>query len=129
MIRNAARAAVVCAFAWNAQAQSVAPLQRTDPADPALPVPAARYDSPYANYQRFEEQKPASWRALNDEVERLGGHEGHIKGATANEPPRAPSASDAARAAPSVVAPSTAPSTVPNTAPRPASGAAHKHHH
>lgn len=132
MFRIAANVAVVCAFACNAQAQSASPLQRFDPADPALPVPAARYDSPYSAYQRFEEQKPASWRALNDEVERLGGHEGHIKGAGASEPPRAPSASDATRAAPSPApqaAPGTAPNTAPNTAPRPAAGGAHKHHH
>ncbi len=124
MIRIAANVAVVCAFACSAQAQSAAPLQRSDPADPALPVPAARYDSPYSGYQRFEEQKPASWRALNDEVERLGGHEGHIKGSAPNEPPRAPAAREAARAAPSP-----APQAAPNPALKPAAGGAHKHHH
>lgn len=134
----AACAAVVCVLAWGgySHAQSAQPINPAGPADPALQAPAFRYDSPYSTYQRFEEQKPASWRTLNDEVERLGGHMGHVKDAAMKEPPSAAPPQNAARPAqptPSTTqaAPST-PQLPANAAPKPAqpaTGGAHKHHH
>lgn len=60
------------ALAWPlasaAQPLSAAP----DPADPKAIVPAVRYESAFAGYRGFEEQKLAPWRALNDQVRSTG---------------------------------------------------------
>lgn len=50
------------------------------PADAAARVPPFTYESAFANYARFREEKPAPWREINDEVGRVGGHLGILKG-------------------------------------------------
>jgi hypothetical protein len=52
---------------------------RANPADPALAVAEPTYASSFAGYRRYESPQIAPWRELNDEMERLGGHAGHIK--------------------------------------------------
>ena len=46
---------------------------RPDPADPAVPVPAAEYRSSFAGYRPLGEESVGDWRAANDEVRRIGG--------------------------------------------------------
>lgn len=60
-------------------AQEVA--RTSDPADPAAAIAPARYESAFCNYRPLAEtdESPAqAWRAANDEVGRLGGHQGHM---------------------------------------------------
>ena len=54
---------------------------RPDPTNPAAAVPARKYESAFAGYQPFREEKLEDWRALNDEVGRAGGHVGIFGGA------------------------------------------------
>ena len=54
-----------------------------DPAEPGAPL---LYESAFASYQTSSEsvQSPdKNWRAINDEMGRLGGHAGHTKEAAA----------------------------------------------
>lgn len=55
---------------------------RPDPADAGAPVPATSYDSVFHNYVSDREPKAAGWKEVNDEVGLIGGHVGHIRGAT-----------------------------------------------
>lgn len=132
MVRIAACLAAVCALTFDVQAQSTSSMKRVDPADPNLAVPVGRYQSPYSTYQRFEEQKPASWRALNDEVERLGGHPGHIKDPALNESARSDAPPQTGSSAPPVRSTEQAPPPASVVAPKPVQppgGGAHRHHH
>ena len=56
------------------------------PADPSAAVPAPRYDSAFNGYVRQREEKPAPWRDVNDEVARVGGHIGILRGAVQHKP-------------------------------------------
>ena len=70
------------------------------PSDPAAAVPPARYESAFGAYVPHSEPKIASWRDINDEAARIGGHVGSIRQSGVDGgKPRAESAS-----------PSTAPS-------------------
>lgn len=51
-----------------------------DPADPAAPVPALQYQSAFEGYRGFRETPLAPWRDVNDEVARVGGHLGVLRG-------------------------------------------------
>ena len=73
-----------------------AALAQTDvprnPSDPAVPVPKVEYRSAFADYRPYAEEDAgpaASWRALNDEMGRLGGHRGHLAGAGEGRPDKA----------------------------------------
>lgn len=66
-------ASMLTPFAANAQ-----PSAQRDPADPSVPVSAARYESAFEGYQAFQDQKPAPWKEINEEMGRLGGHAGHM---------------------------------------------------
>lgn len=57
------------------------PAAAPDPANPAAAVPGIQYESAFAGYQPFREEKLQDWRALNDEVGRAGGHIGIFGGA------------------------------------------------
>ena len=61
-----------------ALAQSDVALQA---ANPAVSVPAVRYDSAFAGYRSFRDEDLPDWRALNDDVARAGGHVGILGGA------------------------------------------------
>ena len=55
------------------------------PADPAATAPALKYESAFADYRPYREEKLAPWRDLNDEVGRVGGHVGMFRGGQTNE--------------------------------------------
>ncbi len=50
------------------------------PADPAAPAPAVGHDSAFAGYNKFRDEKLSDWRNVNDEVGRVGGHVGILRG-------------------------------------------------
>ena len=81
-----------CAASWlsSATAQQHA---NANPADPQAEVQPARYQSAFTGYRPFRDEKPASWRGLNDEVARVGGHAGIFRGS-------APAAQQSAAPAP-----------------------------
>lgn len=86
---------------------------RLRPDDPAVKTPPLAPPSAFAGYRPFLDEPPAPWREVNDEVGRLGGHMGHMKGEAAES------------AAPQLVPGSAAPeSTRPNDAP---GGRTHEH--
>lgn len=58
------------------------PFAADRPDDPALPVAAAAYASPFAGQPGFTTVEPRPWRRTNDLVRRLGGPAGHLR-----EPP------------------------------------------
>ena len=64
---------------------------RSDPTDPAAPVARLSYESPFSGYQRHEEPAPSRWKDVNKEVENLGGHVGHARGARSAAPQRSTS--------------------------------------
>ena len=53
------------------------------PTNPAAPVPPATYESGLAGYVPFREEKLVPWPEVNDEVARVGGHIGILRGAAA----------------------------------------------
>lgn len=61
---------------------AAAPLAAADqhrppvPTDPAVPVPAMKYDSAFAGYRAYRGQSILPWRDVNDDVARAGGHAG-----------------------------------------------------
>jgi len=71
--------AALAALAPHAAAQQ--PAAKPNPADPAAPVPAVKYESAFTGYRSFREEPLAPWRSVNDEAARAGGHIGIIGGA------------------------------------------------
>ena len=69
--------AVLAAAAPFAAAQQ----PRPEPTEPAAPVPAFRYESGFDGYRGFRDEPLAPWRELNDDVARIGGHVGIVRGA------------------------------------------------
>lgn len=49
------------------------------PSDPAAAVPPAGYESAFGDYAPHREPEIASWRDLNDEAARIGGHIGSLR--------------------------------------------------
>lgn len=74
--------AVLAAVAPFAAAQQ----SRPEPTDSATPVPAFRYDSGFAGYRGFRDEPLAPWREVNDDVARIGGHIGIVRGARVKPP-------------------------------------------
>jgi hypothetical protein len=68
---------------------------RPDPAAPGAAVAPLKYESAFTGYAPFRDQPPASWRELNDEVARVGGHLGILRGASGHgsTQPAAPASS------------------------------------
>lgn len=54
------------------------------PTDPSAPAPRVTYNSAFEGYHGHREEPPADWRAVNDEVGRVGGHIGIFRGAGAH---------------------------------------------
>ena len=79
---------------------------RPGPADAAASVAAAGYDSAFSDYVKDSEVAPAQWKEVNDEVGRIGGHAGYMRGATGNAvKPAVPNVTPAAKPSPPPVAP------------------------
>jgi len=81
-----------------AQAAGAAPV---GPGDPNAAVPAVEYRSPFARYRPLGEVTTGPWRAVNEEVGRIGGWKAYAReaqeAARASPPPegaRAPATSD-----------------------------------
>ena len=53
---------------------------QTDPRDPKAPVHPAEYRSAFADYRPYNEPEIANWRGVNEEVGRVGGHLGIVRG-------------------------------------------------
>lgn len=56
--------------------------------DPAAAQPAAqplRYESAFEGFRPFQEQELASWREVNEEAARVGGHAGVLKSGEASK--------------------------------------------
>ncbi len=69
------------------------------PTDPAASTPSVPYRSALEGYRSVQDVPPGNWRALNDEVGRVGGHIGIMRGAgapAAGEKPISPHSVDAA---------------------------------
>lgn len=63
---------------------------RPDPANPASPALPLAYESAFADYRPFQEQKPAPWKDVHTEVAEspaTGAHSGH--GSMTEKAPRA----------------------------------------
>lgn len=65
------------------------PAARANPAPPDAAVPAVNYDSAFAGYTPYRDEKLASWRDVNDETARVGGHLGIFGGAAHGGQPSA----------------------------------------
>jgi hypothetical protein len=57
------------------------PAATSNPTNAGVRVPAVKYESAFAGYAPYREEKLAPWRDLNDEVARAGGHIGIFRGA------------------------------------------------
>lgn len=57
------------------------PPTKSHPANPGATAPAVTYESAFAGYLPYRDQKLASWREVNDEAARVGGHLGIFGGA------------------------------------------------
>ena len=75
-------ALLYCAFALTPLAElAQQPATKIDSAAPGAAVPAVKYDSAFAGYTPYRDEKLASWREVNDEAARVGGHLGIFGGA------------------------------------------------
>lgn len=54
--------------------------QRPDPGDPKARAPAVEHRSALEGYRRYAEPEVAAWREMNQEVGRVGGHLGIVRG-------------------------------------------------
>ncbi len=84
----------IAAYAPLAYAQQSAP--RGDPTDPEAPAPVFHYESVFSGYRGFREEPLAPWRDVNDEVARVGGHIGIMRGTPAGHGSAKPGAKPAA---------------------------------
>jgi hypothetical protein len=53
----------------------------SNPTNAGARVPAIKYESAFAGYTPYREEKLAPWRDVNDDVARAGGHIGIFRGA------------------------------------------------
>jgi len=85
-MKTAIRLVCCSVAALLAGAASAESTNAPNPADPSVDVPAPRYDSAFSDYVRQRDDKLAPWRDVNDEVARIGGHIGILRGATQPKP-------------------------------------------
>ena len=72
--------AVIALAAHGSLAAAQPTASHTNPADPDAPAPALQYESAFTDYRAFRETPLAPWRDVNDEVARVGGHLGILRG-------------------------------------------------
>jgi hypothetical protein len=68
---------------------------RQDPTDANAAVPTSAYKSAFTGYRAAADQQESPdklWRGVNEEMQRLGGHAGHMKDADTATPTSAPKA-------------------------------------
>lgn len=97
------------------------PSRAADPTQAQADVPALAYRSALNTFRPWGEQAPGDWRALNDEVTRIGGWRSYLR--EVNQAPAAPAPSKASTPAlaPPAAAPASA-SASAGTANGPATG-------
>ena len=100
--RNAATLAdmLLCVCLGVGTANSLA--ATTDPTDATTPVPAATYQSPFAEYRALGQDRNTAWRDANDTVGRIGGWRTYAR-----------EAADAMKAREAAMATKTRPATPP----------------
>jgi Cu/Ag efflux protein CusF len=78
-------------------AGSLAAFDRLDPADPGAPTPNLNYRSAFSDYRSYQEQKPLSWKQINEDVAGIPGAAGHAGHGAPALPasPKAPAAGPA----------------------------------
>jgi hypothetical protein len=59
-----------------------------DVREPQAKVPPPVYQSAFQDYRPYREQEPASWREVNEEVARIGGHIDVMKHADSPDKPQ-----------------------------------------
>ncbi|MBI4768529.1 MAG: copper-binding protein [Deltaproteobacteria bacterium] len=80
-------------------AGSLAAFDLPDPADPAALVPGIAYRSAFSDYRPYQEQKPLSWKQINEDVTGIPGATGHAGHETAMPAsPKEPAAEPAGHA-------------------------------
>jgi hypothetical protein len=79
-------AAAAQAPAPQAAPERAAPTAHPDPKDVEAPVPAAQYRSAMSGYRPWRDQAVGDWRALNDNVGRIGGWRTYLRQAHEPEP-------------------------------------------
>jgi hypothetical protein len=67
--------------AWDG-ARAASPA-RADPTDPEAAVPEAVHRAPFDGYRSHRSERVGSWRAVNDEVGRIGGWRSYAREAAA----------------------------------------------
>ena len=85
-----------------AQASAQPPAPGADPLDPRAEVPSASHRSVLAGYRRHVDQPPASWKEVNETVNRIGGWRAYAREA---QRPDAPAAAVPAPAQPATRGP------------------------
>lgn len=65
--------AIAAGLATAAAARDQAGTAPRDPADPGAALAPLVYQSPFSGYRSFADGPVGSWRAVNDEVGRIGG--------------------------------------------------------
>ena len=71
-------------------ARATAPATRPDPLDAKASVPSVAYESAFAQYRRFSDEKLIPWREANDTVTRIGGWRVYAREAQQPDPPPGP---------------------------------------
>ena len=66
---------VVCLLWWGSSFAA-----ELEPTDPAAATPPVKYQSVFEGYRSYREEPIVDWRALNEEVGRVGGHVGIFRG-------------------------------------------------
>ena len=84
----AAATALALAASAAAQTPSAGVQPRLRPDDPAVKTPPPAPPSAFAGYRPFLDEPSPPWREVNDEVGRLGGHMGHMKGEAESATPQ-----------------------------------------
>jgi hypothetical protein len=69
-----------------AHAPAVVAADAATPPRPMAPAEPPAYVSALADYKPWRDTAPAPWKRVNDDVGRLGGHMGHLRGDAA--PPK-----------------------------------------
>lgn len=62
---------------------------RPDPSDPKAAVKDRPYESAFKDYRPYRDSEAGRWREANEEVGRLGGHQGHVPQAPSSAKPGA----------------------------------------
>jgi hypothetical protein len=83
------------------------PSSTLDPLQSGARVPTVKYESAFESYAPYQEQPLAGWRAVNDEVGRVGGHVGMFSGQGGSKarPSDSPAGQSPARNAPAAPQP------------------------